>query len=304
MNWIIPWEALDPDNIRSRHHRAKKLGYVNQKSAAVNRSNVADSAAITPVAEEADIVATSPAPINPSPGGGGGKSVVFGLDTTTATSPEHQFLLSPDDNLDPDLEKHGESIPSSPLPHSQSSGVTFASSPTQLELKQKSIKKSSHRSLFKMNTGDNYPPAASQAMDDHWVVATGRSSCGGSMSNWWRRQQRWSRKSEAPSQEDSNSGGSGSGVGGSSSGWMNWLEGAGGTVCQKKSLHVSQQSQDMSEKRRSRKSSSKRLSSQSKPRRKKSSFVWEGGFMNKSTVSSILHHKFRKFQLSLFFSSK
>ncbi|VDL62259.1 unnamed protein product [Hymenolepis diminuta] len=277
MNWIISWELLDPENNRSRHHRVNKLGYVNQKSAAVSRGNTSDITSTLPLIPIANAhAATSPTPVT----GSGEKTVVFGIDTPTITSPERQFLLSPDDDLDPD-----HSNPSPPPASCPISKVTFGSAPVQFDLKAQK-KKSTHRGLFK----DNSPPDT--PMDDSWVVATSGGGSGG-VSAWWKRQQRWSRKSDAPSQDDSNSGasgGGGGGGGGSSSGWMRWLEGTvgQGAVGQKRSVHdvVQQQHQGsaMSEKRRSRKFSSKRLSSHLKPKRKKSSFAWDSGFVNNKSA--------------------
>lgn len=279
MNWIIPWELLDPENNRSRHHRVNKLGYVNQKSAAVSRGNTSDITSALPLIPIANAhAATSPTPVT----GSGEKTVVFGVDTPKVTSPERQFLLSPDDDLDPD-----HTNPSPPPASCPTSKVTFGSAPVQFDLKVQK-KKSTHRGLFK----DNSPPDT--PMDDSWAVATSGGGSGG-VSAWWKRQQRWSRKSDAPSQDDSNSGasgGGGGGGGGSSSGWMSWLEGAvgQGAVGQKRSVHeiVQQQHQGsaMSEKRRSRKFGSKRLSSHLKPKRKKSSFAWDSGFVNNKSVVS------------------
>ncbi|VDM27338.1 unnamed protein product [Hydatigera taeniaeformis] len=277
MNWIIPWEALDPSSNRGRHHRRTSIGYVNQKSAAVNRGNV-----VTPSAVNADTNAATNTP--------GDKGVVFEVDTPTATSPERQFLLAADDEeeLDPDIEKGpiGDNPSASvdatahpPLPpSSQSSKVTFGS-PTALQLKQQQQqpkKRSSHgsgmRTLFKVGTAESHSsPPTPQTMEDSW--AGGNS---GGMGNWWHRQQRWSRKSEVLSQEDPNSGTSGGG--GASVGWMTWLGGSG-VATHKKSAH---EFPSMGEKRR-RKVSSKRLP-HSKPRRKKSSFAWDGGFMNNKSM--------------------
>ncbi|VDK49271.1 unnamed protein product [Taenia asiatica] len=283
MNWIIPWEALDPSSNRGRHHRRTSIGYVNQKSAAVNRDNAA-----VPSAVNADTNGANATP--PS----GDKTVVFEVDTPTATSPERQFLLAGDEEveLDPDIEKGPvENNPPAvadatshppPPPSSQSSKVTFGS-PTTLQLKQQQQqqqqpkKRSSHgsgvRTMFKVGTVESHsPPLTPQAMEDSW-----HGSNSGGMSNWWHRQQRWSRKSEALSQEDPNSGATGGG-GGGGGGWMTWLGGSG-VPTHKKSAH---EFPPMSEKRR-RKVSSKRLP-HSKPRRKKSSFAWDGGFMNNKSM--------------------
>ncbi|KAL5963139.1 Atrial natriuretic peptide receptor 1 [Taenia solium] len=248
MNWIIPWEALDPFSNRGRHHRRTSIGYVNQKSAAVNRDNAA-----VPSAVNADTNGANATP--PS----GDKTVVFEVDTPTATSPERQFLLAGDEEeeLDPDIEKGpvGNNPPAvadatshpPPPPSSQSSKVTFGS-PTTLQLKQQQHqpkKKSSHgsgmRTMFKVGTVESHsPPLTPQAMEDSW-----HGSNSGGMSNWWHRQQRWSRKSEALSQEDPNSGVTGSG-GGGGVGWMTWLGGSG-VPTHKKSAH---EFPPMSEKRR------------------------------------------------------
>ncbi|KAH9283371.1 Atrial natriuretic peptide receptor 1 [Echinococcus granulosus] len=283
MNWIIPWEALDPSSNRTRHHRRNSIGYVNQKSAAVNRGNAVAASGVT--------VETNAAPATPN---SGDKAVVFEVDTPSATSPERQFLLAADEEgeLDLDIEKgpveDNASIvadATSHLPHppsTQSSKVTFGS-PTTLQLKQQQQqqkKRSSHsggmRAIFKVSSAESHStPPTPQAMEDSW--AGGNS--GGGMSNWWRRQQRWSRKSEVLSQEDSNLGASS--IGGGGVGWMTWLGGSG-VATHKKSVH---DFPPMSEKRR-RKVSSKRVP-HSKPRRKKSSFAWDGGFMNnKSTRRS------------------
>lgn len=275
MNWIIPWEALDPSGNRGRHHRRTSIGYVNQKSAAVNRDNAAVPSAVNVDTNVA--TATSPS---------GDKAVVFEVETPTAISPERQFLLAGDEEeeLDPDIEKGPSAAADAtshppPPPSSQSSKVTFGS-PSTLQLKQQQQqpkKRSSHgsgmRTIFKVGTAESHsPPPTPRAMEDSW---SGGNS--GGMSNWWHRQQRWSRKSEALGQEDPNLSTSGGG-GGGGVGWMTWLGGSS-VPTHKKSAH---EFPSMGEKRR-RKVSSKRLP-HSKPRRKKSSFAWDGGFMNNKSM--------------------
>uniref|UniRef100_A0A5K3FFW0 guanylate cyclase n=1 Tax=Mesocestoides corti TaxID=53468 RepID=A0A5K3FFW0_MESCO len=239
MNWIIPWEALDPLSNRGRHHRRNSLGYVNQKSAAVSRGNA------VPTVD---------------------KSVVFHVEASPFTQAESQHLL--------EAGEKGDACASGDVHTTADGGNGAASAIAKVTFESQAPtspkKKRSHaggvRGMFRMSGAESHsPPPTPQVMDE---------SYSGSVSNWWRRQQRWSRKSEVPSQEDSNSGASGNG-GGGGGGWMEWLGGSGAAI-RKKSVNEFPQ---MSEKRR-RKSSSKR----SKPRRKKSSFVWEGGMGNHKPV--------------------